>query len=253
MHSGDCPKQKNRATESTKNQVGKTMCEDIPIIHISEYNRKLKATAKYNGCQCIAFDLPAGPKTKKANGTCPYAGLCTGDCYACSGKYVFHNEIYENNRLASLGSDFVYRMTGILTDYVHRVKPGVKTYLRLHTSGDFYGRGYVKKWIDIAYECPTVNIYAYTKSIPFFKGVDLPPNFKVVYSYGGKKDDMIDMDNDTVALVYPSVDMAIKAGCDVTCNYDDLAMFEHRKLGLVYHGYRAFEKTTWAAAPWLKD
>lgn len=64
---------------------------------------------------------------------------------------------------------------------------------------------------------------------------------------------MIDMDNDTVALVYPSADAAIKAGCDVTCNYDDLAMFEHRKLGLVYHGSRAFEKTTWATAPWLKD
>ena len=50
---------------------------------------------------------------------------------------------------------------------------------------------------------PDVLFYAYTKEVTMLKGVVVPDNFRVVFSYGGQEDDAIDRSVDRHADVFP--------------------------------------------------
>lgn len=172
------------------------------------------------------------PAYEAADGsrTCPGAKDCIRGCYARQG---FHGMSWVKNakerRLAaSLQEDFV---SAIINEIVARK---VKV-LRLHDAGDFYSLKYLWDWLEIIERCPDVTFYAYTKMIPMFKNRLLPPNFIVIYSFGGKWDDQISEDDDHHSRVFRShAELLLSGYTDAT--QSDMVALQNRKVGLVYHG-----------------
>lgn len=134
-------------------------------------NRKLQ---KQN---IASFDLPQGH-------TCPFAGECLKFCYAAKGSYNYPNvkNKYARNYEASLKDTFVKEANDSI-----KALPNVK-FFRIHSSGDYYNKAYVQKWVEIAKQNPEKVFYSYTKSVILFKNVDLPKNFVITQSEGTKKD-----------------------------------------------------------------
>jgi hypothetical protein len=66
-----------------------------------------------------------------------------------------------------------------------------------------------------------------------FKGMAIPDNFRVTYSFGGKFDSQIDGPN---ARIFATLDERIAAGY-VDGNESDMpAILGEHNIGLVYHG-----------------
>lgn len=159
----------------TKNFI-KTLCS------ISDGNKKLKSNDKV---RYIIWNLPA-------ISTCPYATAhCKKSCYACKSEKAYPTVLpaRKRNYEFSLTDDFVPVMISyILSTVAWERKHGNRlVWVRIHESGDFYNRGYVEKWLKImrivnAFAGDQVVFHAYTKSLPFFDGVNIPKNFVLMSS-----------------------------------------------------------------------
>ena len=115
-------------------------------------------------------------------------------------------------------------------------------YIRIHDSGDFYSVAYLLKWVQIANENKSVIFYAYTKSIPFFKGtfqgkpiVKVPTNLKIIFSEGSKRDILINNNSDRHARIFKSKELLAAAGYVDASDNDLQAITENKRVGLVYH------------------
>jgi hypothetical protein len=116
------------------------------------------------------------------------------------------------------------------------------THVRIHDSGDFYSIEYLLKWVDIANTNKEVIFYAYTKSIPFFKGtfqgkpiIKVPDNLKIIFSEGSKRDILINNNLDRHARIFKSKELLAAAGYINASNNDLNAITSNKKVGLVYH------------------
>ena len=106
-------------------------------------------------------------------------------------------------------------------------------YVRIHSSGDFYSMKYLKTWIDIAKNNPSVIFYGYTKSVPLFQSLELPINFIFCFSTGGKMDHKI-KPGEKKAVIFKSHEDLNKAKY-TDCTENDMNMITTDKIGLVYH------------------
>ena len=100
-----------------------------------------------------SFSLPVGS-------TCPgKTQHCKKYCYAKKGNFRFRDVklSHRRNMAAVKRVDFVDRITKAIT------KSGAKEF-RLHPAGDFFAAWYVRKWIQIVKQCPSVQFWAYTRS-----------------------------------------------------------------------------------------
>ncbi len=172
----------------------------------------------------LTFNLPALL-------TCPFAGSCKKYCYVKGGLYQLpaaqQRATYNCN--ATKKRSFVEVMVQHL--YITR-----KKHIRIHSSGDFYSLAYLKKWIAIAEMFPDKIFYSYTKSIPLFSKVTLPSNFKVIYSFGGKKDNLIDINKHRHAKIFATAEELEAAGYANASNSDLVALGDNHKIGLIVHG-----------------
>lgn len=142
-------------------------------ITMSDGNKKLvpNETTAYQ-----IFNLPAEK-------TCPFASPdCIKFCYAKKAERCYPECLpsRERNYGASLRDDFVPRMILALLKKRKSCRKA-RLIVRIHESGDFYNADYVGKWLRImrALEGEDVVFIAYTKSFPFFDGLDLPSNFSL--------------------------------------------------------------------------
>ena len=203
-------------------------------------NSELRADGIYN------FTLPAFAVTL-SNGqnfnVCPNAGACAQFCYARNGTYLFRNvkqkhmsnleqtlhnrEQWKAEMLAELQHKrfrptFTRRTVAgldpdiVLDDYIQRFIDNGYRAVRIHDSGDFYDSDYALAWIDIARQTPDVLFYAYTKEVLMFKDlqakIDIPSNFRWLYSMGGKQDHLLDPDTDRHAEVFADIESIEQAG-----------------------------------------
>lgn len=153
---------------------------DARYITVSDGNLKLKPTKE---TKYIIWNLPAIK-------TCPYATeMCKSLCYAIKAERcrpsakasrAEHFEI-------SKADNFVERM--IFTIESNLSRPGYKAakrvVVRIHESGDFYNEKYAEKWLAIAEHFKAdkrVVFMAYTKSVDFFAGKEIPENMVVRFS-----------------------------------------------------------------------
>lgn len=200
-------------------------------------NKKMKASS--TGSHVVYnFGIPAY-KSDTGLVTCPMAGSCAKGCYARQGAYAWTpvKAAYEWRLEQTLKASFIAEMTAAIKKL--EVKTSKQLVVRIHDSGDFYNKKYLDKWLTIINALPGVKFYAYTKMIPLFKSLQLPENFRVIFSEGGKRDDLIDTKL-YHAKVFRTKEELLNAGY-VDNNNDDLAaaIGTQNKIGLVYHGAKS--------------
>ena len=66
--------------------------------------------------------------------------------------------------------------------------------LRIHESGDFFSQDYFDAWLSVTRRNPDIIFYAYTKSLKYWANriMDIPNNFRLTASRGGKFDHLIE-------------------------------------------------------------
>lgn len=211
-------------------------------------NSKLKKTSKKEGERAFNWGIPA---LKSASGfaTCPNAGACALGCYAQAGAYRFSNVAATFERRLALTRSAEFEAT-ILAE-LRRKRVSV---LRVHDSGDFYSEEYARRWFAVMRAAPKVKFYAYTKQVAMFKAMrlELPANFTLIYSFGGKQDKLIDVKRDRHSLVFETLEDLKAAGYVDTTENDLNAIKANPRVGLVYHGTKNIENTAWQRVPALR-
>jgi len=219
-------------------------------------NSELKRVGVWN------FSLPAHI-IKLSNGqrfnACPNAGSCGRVCYAKFGTYNFPN--VKAKHLANL--EFVLNdgdawQAQMIAEIKHkRFSPTRIAHnlpfktddkwmawwigcggraVRIHDGGDFFSIEYLKRWLAIAKANPTVLFYAYTKEVEMLlsETIELPNNFRIIFSYGGKQDHLIDRNLHRNADVFPTLEALQQAGYFDQSDNDLLAVVAPtNKIGIV--------------------
>jgi hypothetical protein len=202
-------------------------------------NSKIKKSKR----RTFNFGIPA---YRSANGfkTCPNAAACAIGCYATMGAYRFSNvaRVFEERLTATQSPDFEARMIEeIVSKRAERI--------RIHDSGDFYSLEYAQRWISIMNALPNVEFYAYIKMVSLFEGLKkdgkVPSNFRLIYSYGGTQDKLIQPAIQAHSRVFSSLKELRAAGYADVSKQDDKAL-TNDKVGLVYHGGKSYSNTNWS-------
>ena len=195
-------------------------------------NSKLKKTSKALCVRVFNFGIPA---YKSASGklTCPFADECVKFCYARKGAYIWSNvkPAFEKRYELSKTDQFV----GAMYNEIVKKKP---YYVRVHDSGDYYSKAYLKKWIDIALLFPEVKFYSYTNSVLMLKAADLPSNFDIIFSDSGKQRNHINAIHDRHTKIFKSEADLEQAGYANASKVDLYAtkwFNDTNKVGLVFH------------------
>ena len=149
------------------------------FIPLSHGNKKLKNNARVS---FLIWNLPAVI-------TCPYATAhCKKCCYALKAErnYPACKPCRERHFELSRLDDFVLRMVFTISAELARpVNKNKKIVFRIHESGDFYNKEYVKKWFEIMdyfKDEKRLVFVAYTKSVKYFDGIEIPENMRLLAS-----------------------------------------------------------------------
>lgn len=226
---------------------------------------KLKFQAGGNaklGRETYTFALPAGS-------TCPGALDCLAwvdpdtrrikdgrhqifRCFAASQEVAFptvfaarlHNWV-ELRKAATREA-----MTQLILDSL----PESAVKVRVHDSGDFFSQAYFDAWMAAAEARPQTIFYAYTKSISFWikRLLEIPENFRLNASLGGKQDHLVlRLDLKRVQVVFHPEE-AEKIGIPI--DHDDSLASENtvQEFALLLHGGQPKDSTAGAALKRLK-
>ena len=201
----------------------------LKVSQILTQNAKLKKTSKLNNKRVFNFGISAY-KTSTGKVTCPFAKDCIKFCYAKKGAYTWGNvkPLYEQRYHLTQSDEFIKAINT-------SIKVKKADVIRIHDSGDFYSPKYINKWITIANDNKEVIFYAYTKSIPLFKGLALPNNLIIIFSEGSKVDNLINTETDRHARIFNSAEELEQNGYIDTSKNDLNAIGDNKKIGLIYH------------------
>lgn len=217
----------------------------------SKANGKLEKLARAVDIPASAvysFNIPAGH-------SCPFASDCfskadriTGKildgpamkfrCYAASlealypsVRAMYWGNFEEVKRLAMAGD------ADLLAREILQALPQKARVIRVHTSGDFFNNTYFKAWLKVAQIAPNIRFYAYTKALQYWvdSRAEIPPNFILTASRGGKFDELIDRHNLPESVVVPSEEAATALGLEVDTD-DSHAFAGGKSFALVIHG-----------------
>lgn len=176
------------------------------LLKFGRGNAKLDELAKQFECDVLTFSLLSG-------WTCPFAHECLSKvhvgkngrrfvvdgphtkfrCFSASQEALYTN-VYESRKhntdllKACKSAD---EMVDLITQSVPKID--IPKIIRIHVAGDFYNPTYFDAWVEFARQHYWILCYAYTKSLPYWvqRQKDLPENFVLTASYGGRKDEMI--------------------------------------------------------------
>ena len=195
-------------------------------------NTKLKKTSKELGLRVFNFGIPA---YKSASGklTCPMADSCVKFCYAKKGAYIWSNvkPAFEKRYQLTKTDDFVEAMN----TEIRKKKPD---YVRVHDSGDYYSRAYLKKWIEVAIHNPSVRFYSYTNMVDMMLKASLPGNYDIIFSDSGKQKHLINERKHRHTRIFSSHSDLISNDYVDASSIDLMAtkwFSKNHKVGLVFH------------------
>lgn len=116
-------------------------------------------------------------------------------------------------------------------------KNGLGKIVRLHVAGDFFNQMYFDAWINVATNNPDRVFYAYTKSLQYWVNRlgQIPANFKLNASKGGKQDELIELYNLKYAEVVYSELEAKEKGLEIDHDDSHAYDFDH-SFALLIHG-----------------
>ena len=214
----------------------------MSFLKFSHGNAKLKHR--------LIFSLPAGK-------TCPGALFCKSfavlqddgkrkiqdgkdtqfRCFAASSEVqydaVFHSRAHNMELL--MRSLIEGSMVDLINSSIQHHRKKKTELVRIHESGDFFSRAYLEAWIEVAKLNPDLLVYCYSKSLDIFINLDLPSNFYMTASYGGKFDHLIDEGFfPRYAKVFKNDAEANNAGLEV--DHDDSHCFVNKPFALLVHG-----------------
>lgn len=204
--------------------------------------------AKLNGI--ISISLASG-------WSCPFANECfskadpkTGKitdgpntrfrCFSASQESVYTNTREQRNNNFNLLKKLktVEEMVKLIQQSLPDIKKnGEGTIVRLHVAGDFFNQTYFDAWLTIAKNNPDRIFYAYTKSLQYWVNRlgQIPANFKLNASKGGKLDHYIDQYNLKYAEVVFSEQEAEAKGLEI--DHDDSHAYDYDSpFALLLHG-----------------
>jgi hypothetical protein len=188
--------------------------------------------------------------TKLTNGTkfntCNNAGVCAAFCYAKNGTYNFKNVKKAHLEKLEL---VLYHPDKFLSEMNKELqkKKYIGKYIRIHDAGDFFSYNYAMYWLHIAHLNPQCIFYTYTKEVSMFKNIlqafDVPGNFIIIYSYGGKEDNLINPETDRHSDVFHDYDEMIAKGYnDIGEDDKQAAIHLNHKVGLYRNNIKHFIK-----------
>ena len=208
---------------------------------------KMRHLADYLGLknhEVKSFDLPCGYTCPCADKCLTFADKKTGKitdgknaqfrCYGASLECAFTNtRALHWNNFDALKNQNTDAMTEILLAGIDtRVKV-----LRIHSFGDFFNNDYFQAWVNVTEKLSNISFFAYTKVLPYLN-ITRPDNFKMVYSYGGKMDNLL-QDENTAYVVSGKIEADV-LGIELSCQNhpaDDYNFIVNKKsFGLVLHG-----------------
>lgn len=190
------------------------------------------------------FSLPAGYTCIGAQDCLSRANRITGKikdgpltefrCYAASSEALFSNIRKGRwNNFDTLKGKSVPEMAALINASL----PKKIKLCRMHASGDFFSQAYFDAWVLVAKQNPNIVFYGYTKALPFLvsRMDNLPENFRLVASRGGKFDFMIEKYRLQSVTVVFSVKEAEERGLQI--DHDDVLCWKQKKsFALLLHG-----------------
>lgn len=216
-------------------------------------NAKMKRSSQ-NGTHLYNFGIPAF-KSQDGTLTCPNALNCVRGCYARQGAYVWSNvaNAYESRLKLTKDPNFSQVIIFNVLKLLAKHKTGL-IMIRVHDAGDFYSEVYLTQWLKIANYFnqlgeTRVMFYAYTKMIQLVKdnSANVPKNFSIIFSLGGKQDALIQTDTDRHSKVFENeTELASQGYLNATHDDKDALKANANKIGLVYHGTKGYNKTNWS-------
>lgn len=206
-------------------------------------NAKLQAL----GGKVYTFSLPSGY-------SCPAANDCLSKAVAKDGKMAIKDGPNTKFRCFSATQEVVYKAVREQRNHNFALLRGAKTFedmanlidislpkdatiIRIHVGGDFFNRDYMKTWLHVASNNPTITFYAYTKSLNYWVSLvsEVPSNMKLNASKGGKFDHYIDFYGLKYAEVVFTEQEAIDKGLEI--DHDDShAFIQDKSFALLLHG-----------------
>jgi len=253
----------DRAVDQRLALAGNDPAKLAALLTLSKSNAKLKMTGKaikaiglqefssqigfpLRGHNIAAFNLPAGGYTLRGESfkVCIGAGACLALCYAMQGRYGMSTSqaprVVNHQTLLRLNGAYSNGVIKALDGMVKRLGRSFGL-VRLHDSGDFFADWYAYAWLIVARMNPDILFYCYTKSHTIFPDhTTAPANLRIVRSYGGKRDDLID-DDKPHARIFESV-KALKDAGYINANDEvdgEIATIAgEQRIGLAYHGTR---------------
>jgi hypothetical protein len=195
------------------------------------------------GKSIYTFSLPSGY-------TCPFAKDCLAKVNRLTGKLT--DGPYTQFRCFSASQEALFPSVrksrwdnfekvknaiknNTLVDLILNSIPKKATIIRVHVAGDYYNQAYFNAWMEVAKRLPSVTFYAYTKSIGYWVNQlgNIPSNFKLNASYGGKQDSLIEQYNlKSVKVVY-----TVEQAGDMVIDHDDTSAFmQDKSFCLLLHG-----------------
>lgn len=191
------------------------------------------------------FNLPSGWSCPYAMGCLAMADRYTGKirkgekqeypCYSATAERypAVRKQVWENfDALKGKKHDEMVRA-------ILEAIPAKATRIRIHGGGDFFNQTYFDAWLDVIRKRPSIKFWAFTKSIPFWvaRVGEIPSNFSLTGSYGGRHDFLIEQLNLRFAKVVSSPEEADMMGLELDMN-DRLAMERGRSFALLLNSKR---------------
>jgi len=209
------------------------------------------------------FSLPAGY-------TCPRAGKCktmvvddpnTGRPklveYGQFRCYAGFDEVkYPNLRKRNWSNYQLILVQQTKEDIVNLIEKSFKfhfpfppKFFRLHESGDFFNQKYFDSWLEVAKRNPQTVFYGFTTSLDYWvrRLSEIPNNFRLTASKGGKLDHLISQHNLRWSEVVVNVEEAIKKNLPIDID-DSLASSDSKEpFAILLHGGQK------KGSPYLQD
>jgi len=205
-----------------------------------------KGNAKLDG-NIQTFSLPSGftcpgasaclSKANRDTGKITDGAGCEFRCFSASQECLFRNvrESRWNNLELLRTALTVEGMKALILQSLPSTP--FQVVVRIHVAGDFFSQAYFDAWLEVAKEKKNFLLYAYTKSLPFWVArlADIPSNFILTASFGGKFDAMIEAHNLRFAKVVYTEEQAAALGLEI--DHDDShAYTAGASFALLLHG-----------------
>lgn len=219
------------------------------LLKFSPANSKLIQLEKRINKKVYSFSTLSGHN-------CPYANSCLSKAIDVGGKLKIQDGPNTEFRCFSASQEIifpaVYNARKYNTDLVRSKKtvkelvelinssiPKDAEVIRIHVAGDFYSQTYFDSWLKVCELNPTIDFYAYTKSLIYWvrRFGKIPKNLVLTASRGGKLDKLIDEHKLVEARVVFSLEEAKKLKMQV--DHNDFLAFNsknRKSFSLLLHG-----------------